>query len=308
MLISKLKSNDIPIINFEDIGEWISQVEFLFKINFIRDPLRKLQLIGPQIPSSVFSKIKDPTQHTYAELLKILIEKYAPSDKEKAENLFQQELKAGEKPSEYLHRIQSSLGATSYEMIMIQNPNLMKEMFIRVLPQNLRPLLKVLSGDAPIDKLAEAADTFFEANGSRLTFPIYPVNLVKSPRPTQERDPSPFYKDTVARHLEQLSRDMLEIKTTVVDLHVKVQHLEMQAAQAGQGHQCCSERPPRYRTRTRSPSNYRRDGALCYFHFKFKEKATTCQGGGCKMAHMMAQAPSTTSGSPARNLSQGQGN
>ena len=77
--------------------------------------------MGPLLPSSIISQIQPPiTENTYEELKKVLRANYAPSARERVEDLFQQKLKPGEKPSEYLNRMRLSLGDSAFES-MIQN-------------------------------------------------------------------------------------------------------------------------------------------------------------------------------------------
>ena len=72
---------------------------------------------------------------------------YAPSARERVEDLFQQKLKPGEKPSEYLNRMRLSLGDSAFESMIQNNETVAKEMFLQVLPEDTAAMLEVLTGD-----------------------------------------------------------------------------------------------------------------------------------------------------------------
>ncbi|KAL7642987.1 UNVERIFIED_CONTAM: hypothetical protein RMT77_006276 [Armadillidium vulgare] len=99
-----------------------------------------------------------------------------------------------------------------------------------------------------------------------------------------------------------LSREVAKLSTQVAEVIKKVDGLSTQFHKMDIRLTRLENSQTRGYSRGRSPSRFRPEGALCYYHYKFREKATRCQGGSCRWAPREAQlstsgpSPSTTQG------------
>jgi len=293
-----LSTQDFPKFDKRDIEKWLHKIEWLFLVYYVNKPIERIQLIAPLLPSSVISQIQRPiTENTYEEVKKVLRSTYAPSARERVADLFQHKLKPSEKPSEYLNRIRLSLGDSPFESMIQNNETVAKEMFLQVLPDDTAAMLEVLTVDLSIYKMAEVADKYMSRR-SRIAANHYRNESVNAIAPfatrTRELTPPPSIS-SLAREVAKLTTQVAEVIKKIDDLSTQSHKMDIRLTRL-------ENSQTRGYSRGRSASRYRPEGALCYYHFKFRERASRCQGGNCRWAAMQAQSstsghsPSTTQG------------
>lgn len=79
----------------------------------------------------------------------------------KVEDLFQREIKPGEKSSAYTNRVGLSLENPAFELMLYKNKSYQLNIF-KVLLKDIVPVLKVLTGDTSVYKMARAANKYRE--------------------------------------------------------------------------------------------------------------------------------------------------
>lgn len=289
----RLQTSDIPPFTPKDIATWTTKVDFLFSLYEEKDKYYRFKLVGPLLPISITKKLTRPfSENSYDEMFQLLQDSYAPSAKERAQVLFRTKLQPDEKPSEYLEKIQSSLGSSVWEAMITDDLEFVKELFLRALPPTVVPILKIMSRGANLDIMVECADYIIENNAqAALSMPSYgSVNLI--PAKQHNFRESSSSRSEILSEVKCVTKEQNKMSSQISEILQKLTHLadrvsDIENKITNNNRNKGGDERNWSRARSPSPASYNPNGPLCYYHFTYREDAHRCQRGTCRMAYLM---------------------
>lgn len=243
-------SDKIPPFIKKDPELWFCQVEAVFARAGITNSVTKFQTVIPRICSDILLQasdiVKRPGSSPYESLKDRLINAYSDSETRRIQELLEGKQLGDEKPSRLLRQMQQLAGETIPAGVL-------KPLWMRSLPQNMQAIL-ISTGQMELEKLAEVADKIQEVSQP------YGISAVAS----------------------DLVEDTSHSKPLISTLEAKIDLLAKQVAAltTGQGRYSRGRNRTPNRLRNRSRSAPRTPGSpdwLCFYHFRFREKATKCE-------------------------------
>lgn len=229
----------------EDPTLWFIQAEAIFATHRITSEVRKSQLVISQLPYRILTQVADlarePGQTPFVSLKERLIATFSQSQERRIIRLLEETQLGDQKPSQLLRQMQTlSAGVASDEVL--------KTVWLRALPARVRAILASLTQQT-LTELANIADKILEVDVSSGVMPIQPVA-----------------SSTDSHDFSALLHEIKKLHETLADRRGASPHRSR--------HRYRSNSRGRNSQRTDYPSKTR-DG-LCYYHFRFKEKARKC--------------------------------
>ena len=229
---------------------WLAQVEAQFATRNITAQVTKFNHVVGSLSPEVATEVRDillnpDAEKPYDVLKEALCRRTAISEEKKLKELLSSEEIGDRKPSQVLRRMQQLAGgqAAGGQAVDLK---LMRTLFLQKLPRNVQQIAAAVGDKVELSELAEMADSIMEVTG-------------ETARVAAVKDNS---------ELMQLKEEMAELKSMFQSV------LELSTKSQPQGH------VGRSSSRGRSPFRRERDPAkypLCWYHFKFREKATRCE-------------------------------
>ena len=224
---------------------WLAQVEAQFATRNITAQVTKFNHVVGSLSPEVATEVRDillnpEAERPYDVLKEALCRRTAISEEKRLKELLSNEEIGDRKPSQVLRRMQQLAGGQAVDL------KLLRSLFLQKLPRSVQQIAAAVGDKVELSELAEMADSIMEVTG-------------ESARVSAVKDNS---------ELTQLKAEMAELKSMFQSV------LELSTKSQPQG------RVGRSSSRGRSPFRRERDPVkypLCWYHFKFREKATRCE-------------------------------
>ncbi|HBK82805.1 MAG TPA: hypothetical protein DDZ41_04285 [Flavobacterium sp.] len=225
---------------------WFSQMENIFKVKRIKSDEQQYLHTVANLPVSIVASSVDiiqnlPNEGKYETLKNVIIKRKTLTDSQRLEKLLESTEIGDRSPSQFWRDLKSTAGNSA-----LTNDELIKNLWLKRLPDNLRPIIMSRMTDE-MSSLIELADKIWQLSAASRTS----VCELKT-------EPNSI--------LENLESEISELKAQIKSLHF----------------QKYQNRNHRSRSRNRSQSFIA--NKPCYYHFKFGSKATKCKGGKCSFA------------------------
>lgn len=242
-------ADKIPPFWIQDPELWFSHVETVFKGDNITNSLTKFQIIISKLQIDILVPARDiikcPGDKPYEEIKSRLVTTYMESETRRIQQLLEGKHLANKKPSQLLKLMIKLAGYGTASGVV-------KKLWMKSLPPNIHSIL-ISTGLEDINKLTEFADKLQEALPSER---ISAVNQESS---------APFLQEDY--DIDQNSAASLEAKIKDLSRQIALMSSEMKFNQS---------RSCNYRSGRGFQINNNTSNCMCYYHFKFKEKARKC--------------------------------
>lgn len=221
---------------------WFSVVEAQFETsNITRDATKYFQVLQ-SLDQNTLTKVEDvvlapPELDKYGTLKKAIIDRLTDSENQKFQKLIR-ELELGDKKPSQLLREMKSLSGTQF------SEEIIKKLWIQRLPHQAQVILAVSS--EPIDRLSLLADKILE------TYANQPNVFALDSGSTSKNDPFSAFTSELRAEISELKNEFHDFKR--------------------------SRSTSRFDSsnRSRSKSNSKKEHSLCWYHYRFRGKASKC--------------------------------
>lgn len=219
---------------------WFCRVEASFSRASITNSVTKFEIIIPCLEFDVLKQVADivkqPSGTPYEDLKQRLITTYAESETRRIQRLLEGKTLGEDKPSHFLRSMRQLAGETVSDDII-------KTLWMRSLPSNTQAIL-IATSHTDLNKLAEVADKIHDLQD---TPQVSAVTTSKT--------------NSLEEKVEQLTQQVAAL----------VSDREFHRRSSSRGAS---------RSRHRSSSTHRnrpkKENWLCFYHYKFKDKARKC--------------------------------
>lgn len=230
---------------------WFIRIEAQFNTRKIRSDDTKYEYLLSALPEDVIVTVMDhiaepPDQNKYNSLKEILIKRNSESEERRLEQVLSATNMGDRKPGEFYRYLETTSTAGGNSVI---DKKLLQKLWLRKLPSGIR--IAILSSNkVEISEQQDLADKIWDAT--------------------------------------QSNRSMctLESNSEISLLRNEIESLRKQISAIGLNSASrCRENdrsPLRSRSRNRSRSNSKKNHDLCWYHYKFGEKAVKCNKDDCK--------------------------
>lgn len=240
-------TNKTPPFWKSDPDLWFCQMEAVFARSGITNTVTKFQTVIPMLDLDVMRQVSDivrnPSATPYEDLKARLIGCYAESESRRIQQLLEGKQLGDEKPSQLLRHMQQLAGTTV-------NKDILKTLWLRSLPTNTQAILTT-AGHTEVEKLAEVADKIHEV--------IRPGEIC-----SVAQSSSSSWQSTASR-----------LESKIEQLTAQIAALSARGRQ-GQRRDSSRQSGRSQRSRSRSKGQANNPDWLCFYHFRFKEKANKC--------------------------------
>jgi hypothetical protein len=238
----------MPEFNASDPEMWFAVVEAYFSKARVMDEQQRYLDVVSSLPPRYASEVRDiimrPLDNdSYATLKRELIKRLCSTQEKKTRKLLENVVMEDEKPSQYLRRLQAPAGSAV-------PTDLLRTLWMRGLPEKLKPTMATQTGKTLSD-MAEVANSVF------------------SLLPTHHTIHEAMVDASLHNQIQQLTQELSALKTQMAAMVNQVQ--EVSSGSRGQPWQ-----PPCPRSRPRSQSREPRPDGICWYHWKFQDKARKC--------------------------------
>lgn len=240
--ISSAKTPKLPAFWKDEPEIWFLQVEASFRVCGISQDTTKFEYLIMNLDQSVLFLVKDivvspPPSGKYDMLKKRIMDSFAESAEQQLKRLLSG-IEIGDlKPSHYLHRMKSLSGGKI-------STDILKTLFLERLPDKVKSILAVCESN-DVDKLALQADKIVEAFSSSTSMFVSEV--------TSHENVNDFSNKL----------DAIIARIDVLETRSRSSQRDSQS----------SFRP---RSRSRGVSTSRNESGMCWYHWRFADKARKC--------------------------------
>ncbi|XP_036339732.1 uncharacterized protein LOC118749049 [Rhagoletis pomonella] len=233
---------------------WFLQIKSSFNLAGISQDSTKFEYLPSHLDKSILYVVKDiirspPAQGRYRAMKPRIIQHFTESEESQLKQLLNNLELGDQKPSHLTHRIKSLAGSKVSD-------NVLRTLFLERLPEKFKCILAVTEA-AQLDKLSNLADKSFEQfSPTSMSIAELGQKNVRSdlPRP-------------VASSLSELP-DLLPKLDSIIS---RIEAIENRTRAS---HRVNSSR--HRSSQSRSKSRNSKDLGLCWYHWRFAEKATKC--------------------------------
>lgn len=261
----------LPPFQSEDPELWFLQVEPIF-LNGATEKEKYSHLMAA-LPFAIVQRVRDvlvtlsTSETPYTSLKQLLLQRLAPSQEAKLEQLLQGEQLGDRRPSELLVSMLALLGATpsAREEVMVRH------LFIKKMPSSTQEILVSLDPALALTDVAATADRIQRVHSPQ-------VSSISAPSPPQPTFSLPPPIGAIPPgHLTATDVRLSLLERCLADLTMEVRGLAA-AIQSGSHHHSRSASGRRNSFRRGSPSPGRRSfpNGHCYYHHTFGDKAQKC--------------------------------
>ena len=157
MTNAKLITTNLPAFNPTNLKVWFSQVELYFQCNKVEEQDTMFACVAAQLPVEIAAKVGEileskPHEKPYDTLKEAILQRIAPSEEARMEQLLSGVELKERTPSQLLGHMRSLIGT------MKINDDRLRKFWYDCLPSNVKLMLSSQEPNTPLDKLAEAAD------------------------------------------------------------------------------------------------------------------------------------------------------
>jgi len=236
----------------QDPTLWFAQAEAQFGIAGVTTEETKFYHVISALPPDSALEVRDliltpPTTDPYTTLKDTLIRRTMESAARRVEKALESAEMGDMRPSQILRRLEQQLEG------MKTDPKLLTQVFLRKLPSTVRTIIAAQEDKLKIEELADLADKVYE-------------NLPSSSAVNATALSTATTSDDSARidRLETLMERLLvsQVSSQNHDSRSRQQHFQRS-----------NTRP---RSRSASRGRFNPNGGLCFYHWRFKNRATKC--------------------------------
>lgn len=235
---------------------WFIQAEAQFVLARVSSDTIKFHYILSALPQTAIDSVLDyiqnlPENDIYKGLKQKLIERHSLSEERRIEELLSNTELGDKKPSE-LYRHLNQLAGTSGTF----GENLIKKLWLRRLSPVINvALIPLIKDGKDISQLAEIADKIFEVSSG------FSVSLVNAPSTVKA-------VSVQNNKYEQLVNEISELKRVV--------HGLLNQGNSSSNQRSRSRSGSRFRSGSRNAKRDTNKYPLCWYHYKFGDKARKC--------------------------------
>ena len=252
---------------------WFAQIESQFATRGITSQRTKYEYVVASLSQDIAMEVRDilispPAVQPFSTLKDKLLLRTTVSEQRRLQTLLTTVELGDRTPSQLLREMQRLLG----ESVQQIDQALIRELFLQRLPPSIRMIMASTGPDISLDAQATLADKMMEVSPALHQVHSVEQGQRRSERPEQQPEQS-------------LKSDIRDLKWQMEELTHKVDQL-MTARSRPESRSL----NPAPRPRQRSQSGNRPEGTrypfrndTCYYHFKFGDQATRCEG-PCKMS------------------------
>ena len=252
---------------------WFAQIESQFATRGITSQRTKYEYVVASLSQDIAMEVRDilispPAVQPFSTLKEKLLLRTTVSEQRRLQTLLTTMELGDRTPSQLLREMQRLLG----ESVQQIDQALIRELFLQRLPASIRMILASTGPDISLDAQATLADKMMEVSPALHQVHAVEQGQRRSERPEQQPEQS-------------LKSDMRDLKWQMEELTQKVDQLMNSRSRPES-----RSSNPAPRQRQRSQSGNRPEGTrypfrndTCYYHFKFGDQATRCEG-PCKMS------------------------
>lgn len=242
---------------------WFIQAESQFSLGKITADISKYNYVVATLPQDIAESVSDilenpPIAGLYSNLKKNLIDRHSLSLESRIKKLVSDEEMGDKKPSDYFRTLQRLAGSSG-----TIGDELLKKLWMSRLPQAISVAL-IPQKDDEIGKLTKLADQIWEA--------------IKSANISAVRFQSSQSACSSSSH-DELRGEINSLKAMIEKLS-----FDRSRSRSRGRYENRSRSNNNYRSRSRS-SRYNPKGKLCYYHYKFGDKANKPCNKPCTFAN-----------------------
>lgn len=283
--IQQISSSTIKIPPFwtNNPEIWFIQVEAQFLLTKIKNDRIKYNYILASLPLDVITKVYDvienpPNENIYDNFKQKLIGRLTASEEQRLNTLLSNSELGDKKPSEFYREMSTTVGGSN-----TVSPELLLKLWKRKLPKSILVAITV-SNKTQINDILEIADKIWE------TYKDDNISMVNQPSCSMKQD-----NQIIPQLLQSFNDLTIKCKDTLEAISNKNQYLEkkmqdsfdtLQTQISMLQNRGRSINRQNFNYRGRSSSRNRHDSRnrkdLCFYHDKYKDKATKCEGPWCK--------------------------
>lgn len=223
---------------------WFATVEAQFDIAGIVTDRTKYSYILGHLDQKYSQEVEDiitnppPEGQRYEKLKLELIRRLSMSEEERVRQLVSDEELGDRKPSQFLRHLRSLAGNT------FTDENILKQLWLRRLPQTVQAILSANTDILSLDRMAEMADKVMEVMGHKQVASCSTI-------------PTPSLIDTLISKVDELTKQVAALSTA-----------RTQGRSRSRGNSTARA--------DKSRDNTPADQKLCWYHKKFNKKASKC--------------------------------
>lgn len=250
----------LPVFWSNSPNTWFLQAEAQFSLANIKKDISKYNYVLSSLPQDVAESISDilenpPESGLYTNLKKVLISRHSLSIEHRIKKLISNEEMGDKKPSEF-YRYLKHLAGTSGTV----GDDLIRKLWLNRLPHLINIAL-IPHKEKNISIILDFADQIWEAMQASN---ISSITDTKSHTSSLNKTPNAASSDNIK--FDTLDKEIQELRGIVASLSMNISRSRAISRQ--------------YNRRPRSRSNSNRfkqtHHKLCWYHFRFADKATKC--------------------------------
>lgn len=224
----------VPEFIPEDPEFWLAQLNSQFATAGITSEKAKFNYLAAAIPRSMAPDVRDlvinpPEHNPFSALRDTILRRTTVSEEKRLRQLLEGTHLDGRTPSQLLRYMRQLAGTTIAEPLL-------RQLWLRRLPDNIRTTISIFHDQLSLDKLAEGADRAMESH-------VETVNTVAS----------------TSTEMEDMQREMQDLRLTVSKLQFN-RRRSRDTRRQSPGSSATTSRP--------------RD--ICWYHQKYQDKARKC--------------------------------
>lgn len=240
------------------VNTWFIQVEAQFSISRITNDQSKYNYLISALPLEVAESVTDilenpPETDLYSNLKKILISRHSLSIERRIKRIISDEEMGDSKPSDFYRKLKSLAGTSG-----TIGDDLIKKLWLGRLPHLVNVALIPLT-DKSIDSILEAADQIWEAVHSSSE----KISVV------DQTSQQALSTNSSNSRLSKIERELSEIKEMFNRVNFRSR------SQSNTRDRSFSRSRSNSRSRKYN-ANFTGNNRLCYYHFKFGNRAKKC--------------------------------
>lgn len=240
---------------------WFIQAEAQFQLARISVDSSKYYHVVASLPQDVAESVSDllqdpPTTDMYKKLKTTLIDRHSLSIEARIRKLISGEEIGDKKPSDYFRTLQRVAGNST-----TVGTDLLKKLWLGRLP-NVISIALVPHKDDELDKVLKVSDQIWEAMQNSN------VSAIQNHSNLQRQVIASVSSDEIS----QLRNEINELKKIITNRDSSVDRSRRRFRGRGRSDS---------RHRSKSNRRYIPDGPMCYYHFKFRERANKCDKPNC---------------------------
>lgn len=232
---------------------WFILAESQFNSKGIRQDDTKYEYVIQSLPLDIIMNVLDciqnpPQENKYEALKTTLIQRFTESEEKKLEQLLCNSEMGDRKPSEFYRSMEILAGTSSH-----LGKDLIRKLWMRKLPSSINIAL-MSSGKQNIQDLLVLADKIFDV--SKLQY----ISAINSSNPFSEQKSVNINDIELIKKINFLENKIENLVDLVKELTINRNNNNFHKS----------------RSRSRSHSSHRNNKPLCWYHFKFGNKASKC--------------------------------